>query len=430
MSRTHKVITGDTLGALGIRYLGSFSSWVKIKNANPQLVGRKKAIDGSPLIFPGDILIIPDRDTKGIIKTSDSTQVSKQIKLSDTDTEISIIINGTQFTGFTGYDIGLSYDSFDTFSMEAPYDSSITGLKTLLKPFGYNNCSVYYSGKLIFNGTLLTPDPELTDQEKTITLQGYPVCGVLNDCDLPHTKFPAQYDGQSLDAIASDMADAYGVKAIFKNDAGASFETVGYEPDKKIIDFLGDLAKQRNMLYTNNEQGNIVFFTASDTGTIGATFSEGNLPVFTLSPKYKAQDFFSHITGFSETKNENDSQSFTFVNNYLNKNGVLRCHNIVVKDAKTGSDVQNAVTAFSGRMFADCVSYDLSCTGHTNSSGDLFKKGMFVSVKSPTVMVDKTTILLARTIHLKRGTDGNTTTMNLVFPGSFTGNPPEVLPWE
>lgn len=62
MSKVHKVVSGDTLGAIAIKYLGSFNKWHDIVLANPQLTGRKTAIDGSPLIFPDDILVIPVKE--------------------------------------------------------------------------------------------------------------------------------------------------------------------------------------------------------------------------------------------------------------------------------------------------------------------------------------------------------------------------------
>ena len=59
--RKHTVVSGDTLGAISVRYLGTFSRWHEIVAANPQLNGRRPAIDGSPLIYPGDVLTIPEK---------------------------------------------------------------------------------------------------------------------------------------------------------------------------------------------------------------------------------------------------------------------------------------------------------------------------------------------------------------------------------
>jgi prophage tail gpP-like protein len=81
-------------------------------------------------------------------------------------------------------------------------------------------------------------------------------------------------------------------------------------------------------------------------------------------------------------------------------------------------------------MFADCVSYNLECEGHKNANGKLFKKGMIVCVKAPGAMIRRETNFIARSIKLKRTTKGKTATINLALPGSYTGDIPEVLPWE
>ena len=60
MSKTHTVKSGDTLGKISIQYYGRLTKWNDIVKANPQLAGRKTAPDGSPLIFAGDVLLIPE----------------------------------------------------------------------------------------------------------------------------------------------------------------------------------------------------------------------------------------------------------------------------------------------------------------------------------------------------------------------------------
>jgi prophage tail gpP-like protein len=113
----------------------------------------------------------------------------------------------------------------------------------------------------VFKGTLLTPDPELSAGAKEITLQGYPLCGVLNDCTIPLAQYPAEYNGLNIKEIAEPIADAYGIKVIFDGDTGGAFTEVAVEPTEKVLEFLVKLSKQRKLLFTNDEQGRLVFFS-------------------------------------------------------------------------------------------------------------------------------------------------------------------------
>jgi prophage tail gpP-like protein len=425
MSRRHTVVSGDTLGAISIRYLGTFSKWRKIVDANPQLSGRRTASDGSPLIFPGDVLIIPE----DVTEKPAAAQTAQTIKLSDNEQDVSIVVDGKKFTGFTGYEINLSCDSFDTFSFSAPYDIALKDIKQAIMPFTFKSCEIYYFEKLLFKGYLLTPDPELQAAATEITLQGYPLCGVLNDCTIPPSKYPLEYFNVTIKDIADPIADVYGIKTVFKDGAGDPFTEVAVEPNEKILSFLLKLAQQRKLLFTNDENGRLVFYKAAKESAY-MQFKEGKTPLVSITPHFNAQGFYSHITGFTKNDSLLEPLSYTYENKYLINKGVTRHETIIIDDAETQTDLENAVKAHAGRMFADCISYSLMCDTHLNSDGKLFKKGMTVCIEAPGAMITRQTNLKARNIKLIRDQGAKTAELELVLPGSFTEEIPEVLPWD
>jgi prophage tail gpP-like protein len=425
MSKVHNVVSGDTLGAISIRYLGTFNKWKKIVDSNPQLSERRKASDGSPLIYPGDKLVIPEDKTEKVV----SPQTAKTITVANGAQDVSLIIDGKKFTGFTGYEINLNYDSFDTFSFSAPYDIAQKELKAAILPFAFKNCEVYYLGELLFKGTLLTPDPELQSEATEITLQGYPLCAILNDCTVPPTKYPADYLNVTIQDIADPIAETYGIKVMYPDGPGESFPDVSYEPTETVLGFLLKLAQQRKLLFSNDENGRLVFFKAKKE-SVFMSFKEGNSPLVSITPQFNAQDFFSHITGHTKTDSEQDSLSFTWENSYLIGKGIIRHKTIMIDDAITSSDLENAVKAYAGRMYADCVSYSLHCDTHVNEKGKVFKKGMTVCIQAPGAMITRQTNFIARNIKLLRTAEARTSELSLVLPGSFTEELPEALPWD
>ena len=288
---------------------------------------------------------------------------------------------------------------------------------------------MFYNDVLMFKGILLTPDPELTDKSSEITLQGYPLCGVLNDCMVPPTKYPLQCMGITMKGIADAACEPYSIPVIFEGGVGPAFTEVSIEPTDKILDFLSRLSKQRNLLFTNNEKGQLVFFNPK-TEKPFASFVEGKLPLISIKPKFSAQEFYSHITGFGKTDAEYPSLAYTFENKYLINKGIIRHFSLTIDDAETSSDLENAVKAHAGRMFADCVNFELLCEKHVNEKNEVFQKGMTVCVSAPSAMITKETNFIARSVKLSRTTEGKTTTMTLVLPGAYTGEIPEVFPWE
>jgi prophage tail gpP-like protein/phage tail protein X len=425
MSKTHTVVSGDTLGAISIRYLGTFSKWRKIVDANPQLANRRTASDGSPLIYPGDNLIIPE----DVTEKPAAPQTAQTVALSDNEQDVSIVIDGKKFTGFTGYEINLCCDSFDTFSFSAPFDIAVKDIKAAITPFAFKPCEVYYLGDLLFKGYLLTPDPELSAEATEITLQGYPLCGVLNDCTIPPSKYPIEYYNVTLKDIADPVADVYGIKVVYKDGPGDPFTEITIEPNEKVLSFLLKLAQQRKFLFTNDENGRLVFYKAAKE-TAFMQFKEGKLPLLSISPHFNAQGFYSHVTGHTKNDSLVDPLSYTYENKYLIDRGVIRHETIMIDDAETQSDLENAVKAHAGRMFAECISYSLKCDTHLNEKGKLFKKGMTVCIEAPGAMITRQTNFTARNIKLLRDGNGKTAELELVLPGSFTDELPEVLPWE
>jgi len=152
--------------------------------------------------------------------------------------------------------------------------------------------------------------------------------------------------------------------------------------------------------------------------------------MLSLKSRFEAQEFYSHVTGFLTTSEDYPSASYTFKNEYLIGEGIMRHHATIIDDAETLTDLQNAVEAYVGRMLADCVSYELECDTHHNADGERFHKGMTVCVHAPTAMVARETNFIARKIKFTRTTEGKKTLLNLVLPGSYTGSLPEVFPWE
>lgn len=118
MSKSYTVVSGDTLGSISIKYYGVWTKWNRILNSNPQLVSRKKNFDGSPVIYPGDILIIPT-DTELPASVVNSTPV---VLDENADADISIYIDGKLYTGFTGYTLQMPMDGLAAFSFATVWD--------------------------------------------------------------------------------------------------------------------------------------------------------------------------------------------------------------------------------------------------------------------------------------------------------------------
>lgn len=428
MSRVHTVVSGDLLWKISVKYYGIPGKWTDIVKANPQLVGRKTASDGSPIIKIGDKLIIPEavetKKVKSEVKAKQTVVLDKNAKQ-----DLALFCDGKKFTGFTGYTVVCSVDTFDAFSFSSVWDAENKDLRELFRPFSYKECEVYFDGDLIFRGRLLPAVPSVQPDSKTITVQGYPLCGVLNDSTLPDSLYPPEYNDLDLKQIAVNIAGAFGVNVLVKTDVGDAFKSVEISPEDKILDFLRKLAEQRGVFLSNAQDGSLLIWKPEQE-KVCATFKEGEFPFVSCVPTLDGQNMYSHVTGFTPVSEETDCEKYTFENDYLIKNGVLRCYSKVMQDVDS-SGLENAVKAMAGRMFASAVKYTLTVAGCRDKNGKLYRKNMMVSVLAPDAEIYRETKLQVDEVQLKRSdSEGEQTVFSLVIPGSRTGELSGGFAWE
>lgn len=428
MPKVHSVASGDLLWKISVKYYGIPGKWTDIVKANPQLQGRKTATDGSPVIRIGDKLIIPD-ELEAKPKTAPLQAKQTVVLDENAKKDLALFCDGKKFTGFTGYTVVCSVDTFDAFSFSSVWDSGNKDLRELFRPFTYKEVEVYFDGDLIFKGRLLPAVPTVSPDSKTITVQGCPLCAVLNDSTLPDSLYPPEYNGLTLEDIAKNIAGAFSVNVQVKADVGDSFESVEISPEDKILDFLKKLAEQRGVFLSNAQDGSLLIWKPEQE-EISATFKEGEQPFISCVPTLDGQKMFSHVTGFTKVSAENDSEKYTYENDYLIKRGVLRCYTKTMQDVDSAG-LENAVKAMAGRMFATAVKYTLTVAGHRDKNGRLYRKNMMVSVLAPDAEIYRETKLQVDEVQLKRSeSEGEQTVFSLVLPGARTGELSGGFAWE
>jgi len=425
MSKTYTVKKFDAFYLISTKFYGVPNKHNEIIAANPQFVGRK-TIAGLPDLIEGEILIIPDLIKKPKSKTTETIQ-EDTITPASPDA-ISILVDGKLFSFFTDYSITFNIDTFDTFTFSGPFDETKLVYRETFRPFSYKKAKVYYDKYLIFTGVLLAQQCASNPDSKTLSISGYSLPGVLNDCHMPISAFPLNFNNQTLQQITEKVCKPYGIISNFLSSSGNKFSEVALEVDKPVLSFLIDLATQRGLLVSNNEKGELIFWK-SGTGSPIASFKEGELPFISCSPQFNYQNFFSHITAISKTTESDISGQKTYINNYLLKRGINRHYNFIVEDAKI-SELASIAKIKAGQMFGESASYGLSVKGHRDKNGNLYKKNLLVSVHSPGAMIYKESNMLIKSLTMSRKNEGDITDFSLILPGCYTGEIPEVFPWE
>ena len=107
--------------------------------------------------------------------------------------------------------------------------------------------------------------------------------GILNDCTSPASSFPLEFNNQGLREIAVSLLEPFGIGVSFDVDQGAIFQRVASKPTDKVLKFLIGLAKQRNLIISNTEQGELLFTQSFQSPPFVANLEQGESPLLSVT---------------------------------------------------------------------------------------------------------------------------------------------------
>lgn len=339
---------------------------------------------------------------------------------------VAVEIDGSVFSFWESVTLDRSLDGLDQFKLAGPFDPNDPAQRAAFAPFAYKRAIISVDGERVTTGANVAVSVDVGRDKTLVALSGYAEPGVLNDCAMPQTSYPLEFDGLALDAIAAAVAGVFGVGVTFEAPPGAIFDRVALERTEKALPFLAKLAKQRGLLFTNDPQGRLVFF-APVPGRPVATIQEGAPPFVSGAVDYNGQNFFGTITGLSPFVIEAFSEVVT-LDNPLVPADVIRPHTITMDDTEN-ADLQKVTAAARGRMYADSVAVKLNVDGWRGPTKALWAPGDVITLLAPGLMVYNPTPFLIRRVGLNRTSDGDTAGLGLILPESYTGRAPGGIPW-
>ena len=410
MSTTYKVNEGDTFDSIARKVYGVPDSDSGLARSNPGVT--------EPL-QPGTVIIVPDLPNA----PKDAPQ---ELPANDPD-ETVIRIDSTRFRFWTGVTIRRELDSFDTIELSAPFEPEREEFRERFMPFSYKPIDVSVGGPRLFTGTMVNPVPEISQETVTLSVSGYSKPGVLNDCNMPASAYPLEFNNQSLRGIAETLAKPFGLAVEFDASPGAVFKRVSLERNKTILTFLADLAKERGFVIGSTEGGALAFRQPAGSGSIVARLREGESPVTNITPQFNPQEYYSHVTGVAPSVIGLAGDSYTRQNSKLQ--GVLRPHVYEPGDSEN-ADLSKAVAAKIARMFGNAVSYTVDLATWRDPTGELWAPNTRLTLTAPGAMIYNEYEFIVRSVELRRTETEKTATLGLVLPESFSSRIPERMPWE
>ena len=346
--KTWTVTASDTLERVSTIAYGTPAQVELLKSANPQVSGG---------LTVGMVLTIPE------------LSVSETNVPAARENEVAVSLAGKPFRFFTSVAIHRSIDSFDQFSLTAPFEPGVEEFRTPFAPLTFQRAELFVGGQRLYTGTNVNNLPEASVEGRIVTTEGYALAGVLNDCPMPGTSFPIEYDKLTLQAIAIEQAKPFGLTPVFDAEAGAAFDRVAIASGTKVLAFWAKLAQQRKLVVGNDENGQPVFRTETNSPPI-QLLEFGKSPVTSIVPEFNPQEYYSHVTVVIPSfLGIGDPVQHTIANPFLQ--GVTRPLTSQGDDLEPGEEV-GVAEAKIGRMFANAIAYRVELAGWRDVKGNLW----------------------------------------------------------
>lgn len=338
--------------------------------------------------------------------------------------KIAVLIDGKRFRDWENININLSLDSIDSFDFGTPFVVDNFDFRKTFLPATFPFIQIRLNDEPILNGILISKSTAMA--EKSISLGGYSLPGRLNDLPVPSDKYPLEFVNQDLARIAATLASYYDVESQVLGVAGAVFDPpVSPEPAEKILAFLIKLAKKRSFLVSNSLSGKLTFFVPGSSSVV-TPLKQGEPPLVDAKVDYDEQNMFSSVTGLGASNFGRDPESFTVPITVLQ--GINRPFVYAVSESQ-GAELQATVKFKAGRLFSNSIKISVEVVGWRGINKKIWTPGDFITLLAPNCYFFNETKLMIRSVSFSRDASSETASLELVFPGVYSGEFPERLPW-
>ena len=340
--------------------------------------------------------------------------------------ETAVIIDGRRVEQFWGEKVMLAIDTVGNgFSFSAPFYPDTKQYRDIFRPFSYHECRVYIGGKLQINGRIEKVTPAVASDSVSVTVQGRSRTAAIVDCCFTSAE-TKEFAGADLQEIATAVCAPFGFSVEFPDGAGAKFSRAGVRsPATRKFEFLQRLARQRGLLMSQTPEGNLLFRKPNVTGKPVAELHEGSQGLMMSGASFDGSKRFSDYEVYGQEPGRNDN--YAAVNDPSIK--VFRPRGINANDTNQGNIETAARWALSSDI-ANSISISVGYEGWLRPDGELWQENELILLYAPSIMIYKPMPMLIKSVSFSSRKDSKTTELGLCLPAAYTGEIPEVFPWD
>lgn len=338
-------------------------------------------------------------------------------------------IRTRQLEFFNQFKLSLKFDSVGSvFSFDYYFDPNNTEHKELSCIGHFHTCTIEHNDELLVTGQVLSINFTGAAQRQLVSIGGYALPGILEDCDIPPDT-ALQTEGLNLRQIAQQLCNRFGLKLVV--DAAASavdevFDITTAKDGQNIKSYLTELAAQKDIVISHTAQGALLFTKAVTKNPIfDFDFTTGAMPGTNMVLNFNGQAMHSHITvrGQADVDAGNASES-TVRNPYVFPEAVYRPKVIT---QSSGTDIDSDKAARHA-LAAELKNLKLTIQlDRWIINGKIIRPGNYITVLNPEIYLYKKSTWFIEQVDFAGNEKEMIATLQCVLPEVYNGQTPEYL---
>lgn len=330
---------------------------------------------------------------------------------------------------FNKFTMNLVYNSIgSTFAFQSYFDPNNQEHVELYAPSHFHECTLEHNGELLLTGTILSQGFGQSNKKQMVGMSGYSRPGVLEDCEIPTTSYPLQFDGLSLAAIARRLCRPFKVDVVIddavSSKMNSSFKVSTASESQNIQSYLAELAKQKDIIMSHNEKGQLLFTKAKTDIPPILEFdtTKGTTPGTTFNFDFNGQGMHSHITVQKQASSEGgNAGQETIRNPYVVGSFSYRP---TVKSQSSGDDNETgsaAQRALANELKGIKLTIKMD---RWEVDGKIIKPNNTITIIAPEIYIPRKETFFIESIDFSGDEKEQTATLNCVLPAVYNGKKP------
>lgn len=398
--KTYTVQSGDSLRSIAKRAYGDEMQWSRLYRAN---VSTLRSSDPS-LVYPGEVLFIPLAQEALIARqAAAAARFSSRAKGT-----LTFLLAGQEYR-VTTCRFKPSIDAMAaSWIVDMPWRrGDDPAFDKLIKPSAYTASELYLGPELVATGRLYGTSPYMADDGCHVELECWDLTADLVDSTMSP---PYELADSTLEQLAGTIIKplGYGVKIDCKT--GGAFDLPQIESSEKIGAFFQRLATQHGILVTRDEYGNVVFTRGASGAPVAAIEEPSPFPV-------KWQASFDGRKLYNSYSVKGQAGDASPIGSVAKDTAVPAIRQITYTQGDVDAgNVSTSAKWRRSRAICDACQLPFPVADWYDPKGNLWRPNTIVSVKSPTLFIDKPYNFLIRDVEYAFEDGGRSATLSLALP--------------